>query len=249
MAMDGRGSWQAVVRRRRALAGLAAVALCVFGCVALAYAVGPSESLVQRFPKLVGPAGQTGRFGSSVALSGDGNTGLVGSPDSNAGGVALVVSRSGEGAWQEGTQLRAPEAEDGGAEACNPPVGDEGEECRAGRSVALSSDGSTAIVGAPAKQAGRGAAWVFVRSGSTWTLAATLSGGLEETPEGHFGRTVALSSDGSTAIVGAPANRAGRGAAWVFQRSRSGWEQSGVLLSDSDGTGEVHFGGGAGSSE
>jgi len=38
-----------------------------------------------------------------------------------------------------------------------------------GTSVALSADGNTAIVGGPLDNGGVGAAWVFTRSGGTWT--------------------------------------------------------------------------------
>ena len=52
-----------------------------------------------------------------------------------------------------------------------------------GASVALSADGTTAIVGAPYAHGSAGAAWVFIRSGSTWTQGPQLTGG-EETGEG-----------------------------------------------------------------
>ena len=38
-----------------------------------------------------------------------------------------------------------------------------------GSSVALSADGNTALIGGPYDNGGVGAAWVFTRSGSTWT--------------------------------------------------------------------------------
>ena len=60
-----------------------------------------------------------------------------------------------------------------------------------------------------------GAAWVFTRSGGTWTQqGAKLTGG-GETGNGSFGCSVALSADGNTALIGAPATTT-VGAAWVF---------------------------------
>ena len=91
-----------------------------------------------------------------------------------------------------------------------------------GTSVSLSSDGNTALIGAYNKTvtaSGQGAAYVFTRSGSTWAQQAKL---LASDPAAYdsFGYSVSLSSDGSTALIGAysKAGTAGsyRGAAYVF---------------------------------
>ena len=84
-----------------------------------------------------------------------------------------------------------------------------------GRSVALSADGNTALVGGFGDNSLAGAAWVFTRSGDTWTqqgpklVGASAVGGTQQ------GRSVALSADGNTAIV------SGLSDAWVFTRSGS----------------------------
>ena len=44
-----------------------------------------------------------------------------------------------------------------------------------GSSVGLSSDGNTALVGAHDKNSGQGAAYVFTRSGATWTQQQELT--------------------------------------------------------------------------
>ncbi|MEI6750135.1 MAG: IPT/TIG domain-containing protein [Bacteroidota bacterium] len=44
------------------------------------------------------------------------------------------------------------------------------EAARQGQSVAISADGNTAIVGGSDDNGGQGAAWVYTRTGSTWTL-------------------------------------------------------------------------------
>jgi hypothetical protein len=100
----------------------------------------------QQGPKLVGtgavgPATQ----GQSVALSGDGNTAIVGgNGDNETAGAAWVYTR-GNGVWtQQGSKLVG--------------TGGGGQ----GSSVSLSADGDTAIVG------GVGA-WVYTRSGDVWT--------------------------------------------------------------------------------
>jgi hypothetical protein len=73
-----------------------------------------------------------------------------------------------------------------------------------GSAVALSATGNTAIVGGFEDNSRVGAAWVYTRSGGVWTqqgnkLVANDAGGAA-----LQGYSVALSSDGNTAIVGGP---------------------------------------------
>ena len=92
-----------------------------------------------------------------------------------------------------------------------------------GNSVALSSDGNTALVGAVFADIGsntdQGAAYVFVRSGSTWAQQAKLTAS-DGAANDQFGFSVALSSDGNTALVGAwladIGSNTDQGAAYVF---------------------------------
>jgi FG-GAP-like repeat/FG-GAP repeat len=56
------------------------------------------------------------------------------------------------------------------------------------------------------------------------------------------GRSAALSADGTTAIIGAPGDNSGGGAAWVFSRTGGVWTQQAKLnANDESGTGQ--FGG------
>ncbi len=184
-----------------------------------------------RYPLRVDPLVQQARLtgkeqaggsnlGQSVAISADGNTALVGGPSDEAPGEMLVGSawvftRSG-GTWtQQGPKLR------GGGR-----VG----EGQFGISVALSADGNTALIGG-INDANVGAAWVFTRSGDTWTQQGPkLTGGGEETGSGRFGKSVALSADGNTALIGGYFDAGDVGAAWVFRRSGAAWAQEGKKL-------------------
>jgi IPT/TIG domain/FG-GAP repeat len=181
--------------------------------------------------KLTGGSEETpdGRFGRSVAISADGNTALVGaSTDRNAAGAAWVFTRTGDTWSQQGPKLTDPS---------------ESGEANFGVSVAISADGNTALIGGPRADGKKGAVWVFDRSGSSWgTLAATLTGG-EEQGEGHFGFSVALSGDGSTALVGGREDNEGAGAAWVFTRSSTEWlQQGGKLTGGSEAESPSAFG-------
>jgi hypothetical protein len=177
-----------------------------------------------------GDNGQFGaaRLGARVALSADGNTALIGGPSDNGEvGAAWVFTRSG-GVWTQGPKLTG---------------GEEIEKAQFGSSVALSSDGNTALIGGALdnnKAFGLGAAWVFTRTGSEWAQQGKkLTGGIEEAGAGVFGFSVALSSDGNTALIGAPNDspfevfRAG--AVFVFTRSGSTWSHQGKVLTGGEG--------------
>ena len=104
-----------------------------------------------------------------------------------------------------------------------------------GASVALSGD--TAIVGAPGINGQIGGAFVYVRSGATWTKQAQLTPA-EASFGDYAGETVALL--GNTALVSVP----GRGSAesvYMFQRSGTSWKEKKKLV-PSDGAATDHFG-------
>ena len=98
-----------------------------------------------------------------------------------------------------------------------------------GWSVALSSDGQTALIGGFRNNNFLGAAWVFTRSGSTWTQQGPKLTAMDAVAGSAFGWSVALSSDGNAALVGGSGDP-NAGAAWVFMRSGSTWTQQGPKL-------------------
>jgi|GEM_PF-4400637 len=86
-----------------------------------------------------------------------------------------------------------------------------------GGAVAISGDGNTAIVGGPGDNARAGAAWIYTRSGGLWTQQGDKLVGTGAVARGASqGRSVSLSSDGKTALVGGTIDSAGIGAVWVF---------------------------------
>ena len=174
----------------------------------------------QQGPKLVGTGAVfVAEQGVSVALSGDGNTAIVGGfDDDNEIGAAWVYTRSG-GAWsQQGPKLHATGV-----------IGPYGGAL--GISVSLSGDGNTALVGGYADNNLAGAAWVYTRSASVWSQQAKLIGMGAVGPFGAGqGFSVSLSRDGNTAILGGPFDNAEAGAAWVFTRSGGVWSQQGAKL-------------------
>jgi len=156
--------------------------------------------------------------GFSVALSSDGNTALLGGyADDNFLGAAWVWIRTADGLWTEQAKLV-------GSGFAGPYSGQ-------GFSLALSSDGNTALVGAWYDDYNAGAAWVFTRdSTGAWTQQGPKLVGTGAIGEAQQGWSVALSSDGNTALVHGAADDGFTGAAWVFQRSNGVWTQQGDKL-------------------
>ncbi|HTY01379.1 MAG TPA: T9SS type A sorting domain-containing protein [Bacteroidota bacterium] len=183
----------------------------------------------QQGGKLVGAGaanGTSGSFqGSSVSISGDGNTAIVGGfADSNEAGAAWVFTRTSSFWSQQGTKLVGTGA---------------AGNARQGTAVAVSADGNTVVVGGVLDSGQAGAAWVFTRIGGVWTQQGGKlvgDGGV-----GHQGQggAVSLSADGNTAIVGGMFDDSLTGAAWVFTRTGSVWNQQGGKLVGSGAVGRA----------
>jgi FG-GAP repeat len=103
-----------------------------------------------------------------------------------------------------------------------------------GLSVALSAPGTTALVGAPVRNTGTGAAYVFTLRRGTWSQTAELTGA----PGDGFGFSVGLSALGSTAVAGAPFHKTGTGAAYVFTLRRGTWSRTAVLTASHGAPGD-----------
>jgi hypothetical protein len=171
-------------------------------------------------------------FGGSVAINNDGTYAIVGCSGDDTGGTnmgsAYIFTRSGS-TWTQQQKIQH---------------GDLTNSDSFGSSVAINSDGTYAIVGARTQTGfDYGAAYIFTRSGSTWTQQAKIvSSDLESLD--NFGHSVSISSDGSYVIVGAPGEDTGgsnAGSAYIFTRSGSTWTQQQKIQS-SDVQGGDGFG-------
>lgn len=152
------------------------------------------------------------QFGLHMALSQDGSKAVIASQgDECIGGVhcgaGYVYDRAG-GAWnQEAQLLTSPDP-----------------KAQAGLSAAITADGNLVMLGAITNQA-----FVFTRSGGTWTQTAQIpspAGGSD--PFGSFGSSVALSADGTLALIGSPGAPflpLDGGAVYSFVRNGITWTQ------------------------
>jgi hypothetical protein len=168
----------------------------------------------QQGSKLVGTgAAGPAKQGTSVALSADGNTAVVGGPyDNLAGplsvGAAWAFVRNG-GVWtQQGNKLVGTGATGNAAQ---------------GTSIAISGDGYTALLGGPWDNTaagtflGYGAAWVFtqpalqVKPNSNITASGTHGGSFSPS---SFKYTLSASKDSVSYAITAPS--------WLTVSSKSG---------------------------
>ena len=148
-------------------------------------------------------------FGRSVAI--DGNTMVAGAYREDTGGdqtgAAYVFTRSGT-TWSQQAKIQSSDIAEGD---------------KFGYSVAI--DGNTIVVGAYLEDTGAesaGAAYIFTRSGTTWSQQAKLQTS-DALASDRFGEVVAI--DGDTMVGGTPFVDTGgtsAGAAYVLLRSQSG---------------------------
>jgi hypothetical protein len=161
-------------------------------------------------------ANRTGVFGS-VTIANDGTTVLIGvlSDDNSNGDRAgsVFVFTKGDGSWSQQQKLIATD-------------GDSGDSF--GRSVSVSDDGTTAVIGADSDGNSNGdragSTYVFSRSDGSWSQQQKLTASDGESND-FFGRSVSVSDDGTTALIGAAfasANGSSAGAGYVFTERQFG---------------------------
>jgi len=176
--------------------------------------------------------GYRAEYGSSVAISADGSTILVGAKSQKLyDGAVWTFVRSGS-RWKQM----------GGALTAKSPKG----HPQFGTRVALSGDGKYALVTGPQDNERRGAAWALVRSGSSWKQTK-----LENKygkPKDEFGADLALSTDGHRALISAPGalgfGSAGKpeGRVYLYGRAGSTWTQTSSLSEPLELNGHRHPG-------
>ncbi|MGH9892062.1 MAG: FG-GAP repeat protein [bacterium] len=197
-------------------------------------------------------------YDNTVALSADGDTALIAAVNGinacSTGSVYVFVRQ--DGTWSERQKLVLPE------DLLLPVVREPDPSCgieidQFGRSVALSDNGRTAIVGATLQGltggADTGAAYVFQREEDEWMPTARLTGS-KTVNESLFkrvrlGAAVALSGNGHTALVGSPATGVTRAEAralsggYVFKQEGDTWTEVALLHPDPKAANPRNLGG------
>lgn len=160
----------------------------------------------------IGIAISNANFGYSVAMSSDGSRCIVGAWHASYGsfnycGRALIFIRSGS-TWTE---------------ECTIMASDIAGSTAFGTSVSINSNGSIVGIGAASATigtfSGAGAAYIFSRSGSTWSQSAKVNASNRQTND-YFGNSIAIDNSGTFLLVGNPYSDPGSvanaGAAYIF---------------------------------
>ena len=173
--------------------------------------------------KLLASDGASGDFfGNSVSISGDGTTAIVGADGDDGNGkpygtvdrgAAYIYELVGN-MWQE-TKLLASDGANGD---------------RFGKSVSISSDGTTAIVGAYLDNDNgteSGSAYIYSLVSGVWQETKLLAS--DGASEDRFSTSVSISGDGTTAIVGAggdDGNGNASGSAYIYSLVKGTWQET-----------------------
>ncbi len=167
----------------------------------------------------------TVEMGSSVAISADGNTVAFGGPNDSYGDGLVWLYNKVDSSYKQQAVLKAFTS---GAHF--------------GSSLSFSADGNTLLVGAEGVNSYIGSAYVYVRSGTTWTLQRQLTGTGYIGLTVYQGASVSLSADGNTALIGGYRDSTGRGACWLFKRTGKSWNQDGDKIVNNLGSSKGQFG-------
>src|SRR5436190_2250217 len=199
-------------------------------------------------------------FGYSISLSGDGNTIAVGSFDEAGSsreingpydrraagtGAVYVFTRSGT-SWSQQAYLKAKEGDRQDSMGCWVAISDDGNTVAAGAldedtmvpGINVVQSGHSGVVDGPDDNSS-GAAYVFVRNGTTWTEQASFKAS-NVGKHDWFGIRLNLSGDSNTLAVGAPNEDSAAqgingnqndnsadeaGAVYLFRRDGATWSQ------------------------
>ena len=196
-------------RRRELLRiGAAGGLLSLAGCAGLGRSAGGTRR--ERLGASDGSDGDL--FGYSVSTSNDGRLVAIGAPsdrvDGRTSGSVYIFSRSDSG-WHRDAKLVVDDA-----------------TRRLGKSLAMSGDGRTVVAGTDTP-ALHERVYVFSRDEGGWRQQAAFAPDRQEV---YFGRSVAISDDGSVVLVGAPSLQSGdEGKVYRFEQGVTDWDERTVV--------------------
>lgn len=169
------------------------------------------------------------QFGYSVAVDSNGDRIAIGAPSANPGSIqdagAVYIFRRNVSTWIQEAYLSPSEINSGIAFGQS--------------TIDITSDGTRMIAGAPYLTAGgisgNGRAYVFVRSGTTWSQEQIIANSDAPATYDNYGSNVAISGDGTRLVIGCLGKEYGgytdAGACYVYSRSGSSWSFERKILS------------------
>jgi choice-of-anchor B domain-containing protein len=149
------------------------------------------------------------------ALAWEGNHLLAGAPRAEPAGAVHTFRFDGS-AWTEGNRLTPPDANG-----------------QINFGVALAIDGNDVLIGAPNAEGSTGALYVFTRAGEDAEWAGATRVAVNAEPRGQLATMIA--ADDGVALVTAARGDNGTGAALVFEKQGSSWQEQNTLRGEAQG--------------
>ena len=177
---------------------------------------------------------------NGAALSADGHTALVAAPDApvgtaSAAGKAFIYHYS-NGQWRQAVEIDDPD------------VATSGGNDNFGAAVAMSADGTEALIGSQATVGGQssaGKAYLYTLSNGTWTLAHEFDDPTPAYNDGFGGTGVSMSAHGKTVAISAVTKtingQSYAGEVYVYSEANGTWTQT-AAIPDPDGATSDNFG-------
>lgn len=153
-------------------------------------------------------------YGVSFAISSNSSTIVVGAPNSNQGTV--YIYQQNESGWNYSSNFTY--------------IGNNGDQF--GKSVALSSNGSVIVVGAPGTNLNRGSAFVYNYTNDTWIQQNQLNP--DSSTQEFFGSNVAISLDGNTVAISAHGSNQSQGGAYLYRWTSPTWTKETILTTNGE---------------
>ncbi|WOI22352.1 hypothetical protein [Nonlabens ulvanivorans] len=202
--------------------------------------------------------GNADKFGNGVSLSLDGHTLAVGAINEDSSATGINGDQTDNASFNSGAVYIFLRTGSIWTQQAYIKASNTGNFDGFGGSVDLSSDGSTLAIGAIREDSNAtgvngnetdnslgspGAAYIFVRTGTTWTQEAYIKAS-NTTANANFGNSISLSNDGSTLAVGASKEdtlssginstetlngQTDSGATYIYKRTGINWAQEAYI--------------------
>ena len=186
-----------------------------------------ATAFYQQGSKLVGSGFSGSSQQGTSSISGDGNTIIVSGSQDNGFGAAWIFTRTANIWTQQGSKLI------GSGFSGSPQFG---------FSNGISQDGNTVIISGNQDNSLLGASWIFVRSANNWSQQGSKLVGSGFSGAAGQGRSVALNTSGTVALIGSSVDNTNSGSLWVFTKSSSVWTQLQSKLIGSGFSGSARIG-------
>ena len=185
-----------------------------------------TAALAQGVVKIPANTSDDGSFGIAVDLSADGSTAIVGAQQHNFDRGGAYIFQRVNGSWQETADLTLPGL---------------GYQASYGNAVAISADGSLAMVSEVGWQQLTGMVFIFAKTAAGWKPIGQLVAPDRGTYN-HFGDSISMDAAGNRVVIGALGAGGFAGRAYVFSRASGGKWSLTAELQPPASQGQTDFG-------